>query len=115
MTPQDVLIEARRLIAEKGWTQRDFAGLGYDDPCSYDNPRATCFCADGAIRRAALSHPDDVRHNARDFLEQAADTLNIWDWNDDESRTKDEVLAAFDKAIALSAKDSPGSTEKRDE
>lgn len=119
MTTREILIEAKRLIEEKGWTQgvfaRDSTGLFIDmtsgDACSY--------CAGGAIcvagwransNRAELAllgtiHPY-VAYSAQLALLSAIcppGTYNaladIASWNDDPHRTKAEVLAAFDKAI----------------
>jgi hypothetical protein len=43
----------------------------------------------------------DERNMARDVFRKVIDDENITRWNDSPGRTKREVLAAFDKAIAL--------------
>jgi hypothetical protein len=97
VTTKEVLVEARRLIAEKGWAQGDFAldddGHGYN----YDSPRATCYCASGAIRLACPEPYGFVR--VEKLFCKANSIEEIPQWNDAEGRTKDEVLAAFDRAI----------------
>lgn len=106
MTPQEVLIEARRLIAEKGWTQevysRDVCGRSSLTEEFDGNP--VCFCADGAIRRA--THMHQARIEARAVLGKVVGArgvsgFEVWRWNDEPGRTKEEVLAAFDRAIEL--------------
>ena len=89
---------ARELIA-KGWTQsmsaRDVSG----EPVRPTSPRAVCFCTLGALNRATddeLARSD----NCMRLLRIAIGCLFIHEWNDAHGRTQEEVLAAFDKAIA---------------
>ena len=95
-----ILTRARELVA-KGWCQQSF--------------RRTrlwlwkLYCPDGAMREAvtgdAVSCPmvpaymDAVRRFSR-AVGVPASTLCIHTWNDKKWRTKDQVLAAFDTAIA---------------
>ena len=95
MTPTEILKEARRLIAEKGWTQGSFARHSNGDPIGPLGDNAACYCALGAIRKTG-NGPEQV------FAVFAlADVVGdyVSDWNDDPARTKEEVLAAFDEAI----------------
>lgn len=86
-TVLDVLKGARELVA-KGWTQGAFQ-------------RGGCYCALGAIIKAAepvsearlVAEDEAVRH-LQDLVGNYVD-----EWNDEDYRTQDEVVAAFDKAI----------------
>ena len=99
ITVNQVLRQARRLIAEVGWTQclsvsKDMNGnvLGY--------------CITGAIdhaaKQAGLGIKDDQGWEAENAVEAALgflDGATIMDWNDSVDRTEEQVLAVFDKAI----------------
>ena len=99
----DVLVKARNLIDREGWHGREFSEPGgvcagsaieratdTPDPlarrCVYD-----AFIAVNALPPVPALHPDINGVGA------------IVLWNDAEGRTKEEVLAAFDKAIAKTA------------
>lgn len=97
-TAREVLMEARRLIDEKGWTQNTFARDKSGEPVVPDAYCAVCFCSTGAIARAAQDDDLLVRMEARRRLRAVIDS-SIPDWNDNPERTKDQVLAAFDQAI----------------
>jgi hypothetical protein len=107
VTPREVLIEARRLIAEKGWTQDAYArdAKGRNSLTEGFDGDPVCFCADGAIRWA--THMHQGREEARCLLNKAIGNERVfsgydaWKWNDTPGRTKEEVLSAFDRAIAL--------------
>lgn len=101
-----ILREARRLIAEVGWTQHEFARDAGGNLVRYASPKAACFCAIGAARRAlatlgapgASGRPGVVaplRKQAR-----ARGYRCVVEFNDDPTTTKDEVLELFDDAIA---------------
>lgn len=118
MTPRQILSDARSYLMDpKHWIQRGFSD-GYGG-----------VCAVGAINlgsRGVLSGlildltPDycnenkDARKNATDYLRRvlgiATDDwslmfMDIPLWNDAKDRTHAEVIAAFDAAILLAAKD----------
>jgi hypothetical protein len=87
-------------LIERGWTQGAIArdAIGFSVPSlGHDAAR---WCTVGAISRAA---PDgcDVYWVALDLLRNVVGTSAIEIWNDQPTRTKEDVLAAFDKAIAL--------------
>lgn len=98
MTPVEILRAARKLIENPAnWSKRH----GFGDRWHY--------CADGACR-AAANGPDRAvimppvgsgYVPARNYLWEASGAENIWVWNDAAERTHPEILAAFDKAIAL--------------
>lgn len=103
MTPAAVLKKARELISdEKAWTKGWFAKDERGRDVYADDPGAVCFCAMGAIDRAAeeCGGVDDVP--ALNMLVRALGGTAIDLFNDAPERTHAEVLAAFDKAIASS-------------
>lgn len=97
----EVLREARRLIAEVGWTQGTFARNAGGADVSPRSPQATCFCAAGAIIRANDGCDMGFSSPGISAVEHVIDERWIDAWNDREERTRDEVLAAFDRAIQL--------------
>jgi hypothetical protein len=96
----DKLREAKALI-EKGWTQHlsaaDELGMEVD---KFD-PAATCFCLYGAFDRAFSVQPIANCEAGWRFLKDAIGEPQPIGWNDRKGRTQAEVLAAFDRAIAL--------------
>lgn len=104
-TVLQVLKKARKLIETKGWTQvveaRDEDGNAID----YRDERAICFCALGALWRAADGFESDLAVDARATLASCVHTDHIIDWNDRKRRTKEDVLAAFDRAIKKAEKE----------
>jgi hypothetical protein len=113
-TPADTLRAARALIAEKGWTQGsvavDAAGKLTD---AADLDRAACFCAWGAVIAVTRFHDNEecraIERDACRLLARAIGKSSIGHiiiWNDEAGRTREEVLTAFDKAIALAETES---------
>lgn len=103
MTPHEVLGEARRLIAEVGWTQLAYARDGHRCGVAFDSSNAVCFCVEGALMRAGFPDVESISAG-RKLMQRAlaVDTHGAaMTWNDAHGRTKKEVLAAFDKAIEL--------------
>ena len=88
------LREARALI-ERGWTQGVFARLPNGNGTYAENRKATCFCMVGALYHVGASA------RCLRMLERATHTSPAAKWNDAPERTQADVLAAFDKAIAL--------------
>lgn len=97
---KSVLRKARKLIAT-GWVQHI-----YWQQSMYGQPE--CFCSIGAINKALGGQPDAIvdihgpagqviRHLMNNDWAQASDVMFF---NDHDTQTKAEVLAAFDKAIA---------------
>ena len=102
-TAVQVLREARRLIADMGWCRGHFAlnAAGLDvNEC---DPDARAFCSSGAIWRAADA--DNRKFvAAKSLLLAAIHPSTLVGFNDDPGRTREEVIAAFDRAIALAEK-----------
>ena len=88
-----VLVDARNGLARDGWAQRGMPSVHKEGPSPH--------CALGWLP----SHPD-LFHSAADVLRRVIDLGAygcIAEWNDAPGRTKEEVLAAFDRAIAATA------------
>jgi len=92
------LAEAKQLI-ENGWCQHLFA-------IQQDKERFN-YCVVGAMY-ATLDRGEVFDKMVNAFINanglpssdyMMGKTTNITSWNDDKNRTKEEVLAAFDKAI----------------
>lgn len=95
---KQIFINAKKLI-EAGWGQGDDLVLPLD---------SSFYCVATACTRAEVDRAkrdgDDYRSvlPAADVFRAAngiPDHISLGDWNDAPERTKDEVLAAFDKAI----------------
>lgn len=78
-----LLMETRRIV-ERGWCQSVMRAPG-------------AFCIVGALREASPSEENYM--TARNQLGRAANCTNLVQWNDDLSRTKEEVLKVCDLAI----------------
>lgn len=103
MGPLEALLrKAKHLIETVGWYQGALAHRDTKD-------QIVGYCAMGAICYANGKTDYDLIRSAKNLLRKGAgldpDTLLGVDWNDDGSRTKEEVLKAFDAAIALAMKD----------
>lgn len=98
VTTVEVLRKARELVAA-GWTQGHYA-LDADGKVTEDSSPTACkFCMAGALFRVTNSQADEVWREARRALKAAiGDTLVSF--NDAPKRTQDEVVDAFDRAIA---------------
>lgn len=119
----DVLERAADLIEPEGaWTTRAYARTARGHEIGPEYPGATCFCAMGAIRRAA--HNDHVlTHGAlrlvgtglppgRDFYAHtggSAYAAAVAQWNDAPGRTQTEVVQALRKTASLAREEEVGS------
>jgi len=97
MTTAEILRAARAKI-EQGRCQRYYAQDALGRKIMSVDPSAERFCALGAIH--CVSPYGDPRTNAKTALTKIT-KVAIADFNDAPGRTQAEVLAAFDKAIAL--------------
>lgn len=116
---------AKALIEENGWTQGYYARDIHKDRIAPWNQGAVCFCTVGALIRACGELRDHIYHSeetkelslyekqvlldalevhtslARDYLFKGVGEPHTPTWNDDSTRTKQDVLDAYDRAIAL--------------
>ena len=82
--PADVLRRARALIdTPEKWHQHWYEHNG-------------SYCMMGAVRAATNDDAEPM-----EFLQKATGSNYLWMWNDSAVREHHEVLAAFDRAIAL--------------
>ena len=116
LTKLEVLKKARELV-QAGWTQEQDACGSAGEKVAFSSPEAKCFCATGAISRAAYelggwSKTDetriaaftrsDDRHIAGLAYGELTTELNgeePYEWNDEDGRTREQVLALFDQVI----------------
>lgn len=90
---KEVLLAAKALLQNVGWCQNAYTT--YDkqyNPTAYCLSGAVC-CVDGAY----FTIQDEAISCLRSMLENKPLIVN---WNDQPGRTKEEVLALLDKAIA---------------
>jgi len=102
-TTLQVLVEGRALIAEPGtWTTDAYARNDQGEECDPLDPAAACFCSLGAIAKV-MEMPDVSATLAVDDAPAAAvltKAAGFWIAAFNDSRTQEEVLAAWDRAIA---------------
>lgn len=96
-TDKQLLIEGRALISDPAkWTQHFFAKNTYGFCVDENSEDAVCFCSWGALSHVQGHFVDDDA-SAFSILKQAmGDTVA----NFNDTHTHEEVLAAWDKAIA---------------
>jgi hypothetical protein len=114
-TPQELIAAGREIIERDGWHQGFYYRLPALDAlrasCDYDAELAASerapVCSEGALRRALTGRADRVLRDdssaglfqqARMLLEAAAGVNHVPNWNDDPSRTVEDVLLAFKRA-----------------
>ena len=103
ITEKKLLMKAREMIGgPDAWTQGVSARDGADNKVVPWSDEAVCFCPLGALDGARLSFGNDhVPYYA--VLERLSAQMDhgIVGWNDAQERTHEDVLAAFDRAIAI--------------
>jgi len=92
--------EARRLIAEVGWCQGFDAKDAQGHLVWALDPEAVCFCVFGAVERAFSGQPIESRYMIDDEIDDELGYMTMGKWNDVEGRTRDEVVAMFERVIA---------------
>lgn len=95
------LVEARKLIDEKGWTQGAMFRSSTGVKLSFLKKEQTAsYCMVGALRAQYRPDPSiygQVQELLHDVIGE--EWASLESWNDQPGRTKEEVLAVFDKAI----------------
>jgi hypothetical protein len=94
-------LKAGRDRIEQGWSQ-SAAFRSSDGAVTYIPDEAVAWCAYGAICIGHVGTPHNLAHRTLVNVIGEGGGLSIW--NDDPSRTKEDVLAAYDKAIRLAEK-----------
>lgn len=107
MTIKENLQAAKQLLIEKGWTQHASARLEDGTKCAADDPHACCFCLGGAICRVAGEYMPGTASKyipawrfISGFVAGNTSYCGAINFNDEVGRTKEEVIALLDKAIA---------------
>lgn len=112
MDTVEVLMKARELLSDpKRWTQNWCARTAVGEITDVFSDDAVSWCSFGAIRRSAGIDADvgcslDAESTLCSALGHSC-TARAAEWNDTTGRTHAEVLAAFDKAIAIASQESP--------
>lgn len=92
------ILHAARARVASGWCQGN-AAMRDGTLCMFDD--ANQWCASGALYAARRATGErEAWHRGAVFLRQAIGS-EITRWNDRQGRTQAEVVAAFDRAIAL--------------
>lgn len=101
MDTVEILKAARAKIAKpENWRKGGYAADAHGRTCSFDDPEAVCFCAEGALFSAVR---DDSRlNNAYELVRAALPTKVTFlpAFNDAETTAHADILALFDRAIA---------------
>ena len=105
MKPSEILLAAKEKInTPEKWTQGELAKNARGEKVPRYSETAVCWCSLGAICAVAESETAKVESRAESSLRQVV-IQRIDIWNDDPERTHEEVMNAFDKAIALAQKE----------
>lgn len=108
-TVKEVLVAARWIIENVGWCKGEFAKSGdksvwvgayttlEDAAKEAEVSTVDAFCSLGAINAVDANH-FLKEEAARIFHNSVGGSISYW--NDNEKRTKSQVLKAFDRAIA---------------
>ena len=102
MNTVEILRAARdKIAAPGGWTRLANARDARGTRVPSQSPRAVCFCAIGAIGSQVELFGEEFWKAAKKVEEviQGIGYHRIPDWNDHPSRTQEEVVEIFDRAI----------------
>lgn len=94
---REILTTARALI-ERGWTQATCARNSHGSTVPPGSADASCWCVYGALYACAA--PPNALSDVCTAFRLAIDMQEIPEWNDAPGRTKEDVLRAFDQALA---------------
>ena len=97
----ETLTKARQLLLDKEWTQGCFGREASGKACMTIDPKCSAYSMEGALRAATLVYP--VRWACEDVLAECIpikSSVHLYGWNDAEDRTKEQVIAVYDRAIA---------------
>jgi hypothetical protein len=108
VTAKEILVGARALV-DQGWCQGVDARDAHGDRCAPWHREARAWSVLGALVASEGEEPDVRAHAAASIAElghavallaDAAETSSLQAWNDAPGRTVEEVLGAFDRALA---------------
>jgi len=109
----EIIKKAIELLETKGWTQGAYARNAEGAPIYRMEPEACSFCLSGALSRAYMemneNHDDEVDpfyeefRNTRigiiDIIRKKYGADQIITFNDDDGRTKEEVVGLLKEAL----------------
>lgn len=100
-----VLDETKRIIVEKGWTQEYNAVTADETHCEPEDENAVAFCVMGAASKACgmagMRMLPGVRLALTKALSPTACSLDVFEYNDEPGRMKEDILALIDRAKDL--------------
>lgn len=108
VTAKEILVGARDLVRQ-GWCQGVDARDGRDERCAPWSRDARAWSVLGALVASEGEGPDVRAHSSASLAElgqavallaEAAGTRSLQAWNDEPERTRDDVIAAFERALA---------------
>lgn len=98
-------LQAARALVEKGWCQYSYAKNAENVQVKIESPEACQFCMRGALLKAVIGESGIIAEldNFQTVVSKVCAVLNtdVVSFNDTEGRIQEEVLEAFDEAIAL--------------
>lgn len=106
MTEIEVLEAAKKIIEDNTWIKFHFAKDDDGNAVETNHSSATCFCAVGALSRAA-GDDTTIYLSAIDIMNKAVNDLTrktpTWtsQYNDHVANSKEDIYKLFDKAIEL--------------
>lgn len=114
----ELLKSGRDRIADpKNWTKGYYARDAGGNPIGEDSPEAVCWCAAGALQSCLviiaagnIRRNYNIRNHALEFLHLSmpsdfdVNLFSIAGFNDAPETTHADVMAAYDRAIALAEK-----------
>ena len=103
MKTSESLAQALSKIESKGWCQGHYAEDERGSDTDPGSDKAVKFCSLGAVLSLSPYHTSMIA--IRYYLELATERSSIASWNDEPERTKEEVVAAYKKAITIAEGD----------
>lgn len=98
------LKEARHLLRKRGWATKALARTNDGTPISPFDARACSFCAIGAIMAVKGGGAWSAFEYEIELMTSVLGVPVLSQWNDTSTRTKNDVLRAFDLAIRESSR-----------
>ena len=90
-------MKAYEVLEQHDWTQGSFARNIRGRCVPVDDETACSFCTSGAIDKAYSDYHTNyqLRFKLEEYLYAKTDNFSIADWNDDPTRTKEEVISVL--------------------
>lgn len=101
MDTHEVLVAARNLLEREGWVQR--RGVTENGRCAVGATGCVAGLTPESCPVGAFDAFREANNALAVVLRERGESARVVDWNDTPGRTKEEVLALFARAIALTA------------